>query len=96
MGLVKAERDGDILIEVNDAVRETLIASMDRDELVDAVEGLDTDEIADLAHDLPRDVVDEFKSLSIEEREQLRAAMSYPDDSVGALMDFEMITCART
>jgi magnesium transporter len=37
---VKADRDGEILIEVNDAVRETLIASMNRDELVDAVESL--------------------------------------------------------
>src|SRR5512134_1604858 len=27
---VKADRDGEILMEVNDAVRETLIASMDR------------------------------------------------------------------
>jgi magnesium transporter len=34
--LVKAERDGEILVEVSDSVRETLIASMDRDELVAA------------------------------------------------------------
>ncbi len=90
---VKADRDGEILIEVNDAVRETLIASMDREELVDAVESLETDEIAALAHDLPADVVDEVREgLTSEERAQLRAAMSYPEDSVGALMDFEMIT----
>src|SRR4029453_10500599 len=50
---VKADRDGEILIEVSDAVRETLIASMDRKELVDAVESLETDEIAAIAHDLP-------------------------------------------
>jgi magnesium transporter len=34
--LIKAERDGEILVEVTDSVRETLIASMDRDELVAA------------------------------------------------------------
>ncbi len=91
--LVKAERDGDILLEVSDAVRETLIQSMDRDELVDAVESLDTDEIAALAPDLPSDVVDEVRrQLKPEEREQLRAAMSYPENSVGARMDFEPIT----
>jgi magnesium transporter len=90
---VKADRDGEILIEANDAVRETLIASMDRDELVDAVESLETDEIAALAPDLPADVVDEVREgLTAEERAQLRAAMSYPEGSVGALMDFEMIT----
>src|SRR5687767_6164733 len=90
--LVKAERDGEILLEVSDAVRESLIASMDEHELVAATEQLDTDEIADLAPDLPREVIqDVFKSLSIEEREQLRAAMSYDEDTVGALMDFDMV-----
>ena len=28
----------------------------------------------------------------MEEREKLRAAMSYPEDSVGALMDFDVVT----
>jgi len=90
--LVKAERDGEILLEVSDSVRETLIESMDREELVDAVESLDADEIADLAPDLPSDVVEEVRrQLTQEERDQLRAAMSYPEDSVGARMDFEMV-----
>ncbi len=90
---VKAERDGEILLEVSDAVRETLIASMDREELVDAVETLEADEIAALADDLPADVVEEVKQgLTTEERAQLRAAMSYPEDSVGARMDFEMVS----
>jgi magnesium transporter len=91
--LVKADRDGEILLEVTDSVRETLIASMNRAELVHAVEGLDADEVADLAPDLPRDVVEEVASgMSLEEREQLRAAMGYPEDAVGARMDFEMVT----
>ena len=91
--LVKAERDGEILLEVSDSVRETLIENMDAHELVAAAEQLDTDEIADLVPDLPQDVVDDvLHSLSVEEREQLRAAMSYPEDSVGALMDFDMIS----
>jgi magnesium transporter len=91
--LVRAERDGEILLEVSDSVRETLIASMDREELVDAVESLDADEIADLAPDLPTDVVEEVRQgLTVEEREQLRAAMSYPENCVGARMDFELVT----
>jgi len=90
--LVKAEHDGEILIEVSDAVRDSLIAAMSREELQEATEQLDTDEIADLAPDLPQHVIREvFKSLPIGEREQLRAAMSYPEDSVGALMDFNMV-----
>lgn len=91
--LVKAERDGEILLEVSDAVRESLIESMDPDSLRAAAEQLDADELADLAPDLPQAVMEAvYQGLDQEEREQLRAAMSYPDDSVGALMDFEMVT----
>ena len=78
---VQSESDGDILLEVNEGVRETLIEAMDRDELVAAVETLDTDQIADLVDDLPPDVMAEVQEgLSHEERAQLRAAMSYPED----------------
>ncbi|MBL8383769.1 MAG: magnesium transporter [Burkholderiales bacterium] len=88
-----AERDGEILVEVSDAVRESLIESMDRASLVAAAETLDADELADIADDLPAGVIEEVREgLTHEEREQLRAAMSYPDDAVGALMDFEMVT----
>jgi len=91
--LVKADRDGEILVEVSEAVRESLIASMDSRELVAAAETLEADELADIAGDLPQAVIEEVvRSLSTEEREQLRAALSYPEGSVGALMDFEHVT----
>ncbi len=91
--LVKAERDGEILLEVSDAVRESLIESMAPAELVAAAEQLDADELADLAPDLPTEVIDDvFRSLDTEEREQLRAAMSYTEGSVGALMDFDLVS----
>jgi magnesium transporter len=91
--LVRSEREGEILLELSDSVRESLIRTMDNQELFAAAENLDTNELAELAQDLPREVVEELASgLSLEEREQLRAAMSYPEDSVGARMDFEMVT----
>lgn len=91
--LVKSEVDGDVLVEVSDAVRETLIASMAREELVAAAEQLDADELADIADDLPEEVIEEVKEgLSVEEREDLQTALSYPEDSVGARMDFDTVT----
>ena len=91
--LVKADHDGEILLEVSDAVRESLIASMDSDELVAAAETLEADELADLAADLPPEVIQEVvQSLPAEERERLRSALSYAEGTVGALMDFEMVT----
>jgi magnesium transporter len=91
--LVKAERDGEILLEVSDAVRQTLIARMDSEELLAAAEQLDTDEMADLAPDLPRDVLQELlETLDSQNRARLQSAMGYPDDSVGSLMDFDIVT----
>jgi magnesium transporter len=91
--LVKADRDGEILLEVSDAVRETLLADMDDHEILAAAKELDADELADLAAELPRDVVHELmESLDLQQRERVRSALSYEDDQVGALMDFEMVT----
>ena len=91
--LVKAERDGEILLEVSDAVRESLIEAMDNRELVAAAAGLDTDEIADLAPDLPKDVVQELlKSLDEAKRAQVEISLAYDEDSVGARMDYDFVT----
>ncbi len=91
--LVKAERDGDILLEVSDAVRESLLADMDDDEILAAAKDMDADELADLALELPRDVVYELiEGLGAQDRERVRSALSYDEEQVGALMDFEMVT----
>src|SRR6185369_16805184 len=91
--LVKADREGEILLELSDAVRESLIATMDSTELVAAAETLEADQIADLAPDLPEQVVqDVIRALPQEERVLLRAALSYEEGTVGALMDFDQVT----
>src|ERR1051325_11730696 len=90
--LVKADRDGEILVEVSEAVRESLIEAMDSAELVAAAETLQADELADIAADLPPAVMEDVvQALPAEERERVRAALSYPEGSVGSLMDFDHV-----
>jgi magnesium transporter len=92
-GLVRSDRDGEILLEVSDGVRDTLIADMDSAEIVAAASNLDADEIADLAPDLPHEVVqDIIEAQGVDERAQLQSALSYPEGSVGALMDFDVVS----
>lgn len=92
-GLVRSDRDGEILLEVSDAVRDTLLEDMDSAEIVAATQNLDADEIADLAPDLPREVVqDIIESQDVEDRAQLQSALSYPEGTVGSLMDFEVVS----
>lgn len=89
---VNSKYDGDILLEVDDWVREDLISTMDREDILAATETMDADELADIAPDLPAEIVAEVqKGLTDEERSQLLAAMGYEDGTVGAIMDFEMV-----
>ena len=89
---VTADR-GEILLEVSDAVRESLLADMDNEEIVAATQDLDADEIADLAPDLPHEVVqDIIEAQDVEDRAELQTALSHPEGTVGALMDFEVVS----
>ena len=91
--LVKSANEGDILIAVSDSVRQTLIDDMDSTELLAAAQQLETDEIADIAPDLPEEVLkDLLENLDIQNRERLQSVLSYPEDSVGSIMEFEITT----
>jgi len=91
--LVKTEMDGQVLLDVSDSVRQTLISDMDAEELVTAAEQLDTDEIADLAPDLPEEVLQEvLESLNDQNRARLESVLAHEEDTVASLMDFAMVT----
>jgi len=91
--LVPSEEQGEVLVEVNDEVRSGLIDEMETHELVQATGGLDTDDLADLLHDLPGTVIHELlRSMDKQNRQRLEAALSYPEDTAGGLMDLDVVT----
>ncbi len=90
---IKSQHDGQVLLEVSDAVRQTLISGMAAEELATVAGKLNTDEIADLAADIPkRAMLKILRSLNSKERKHLNAILAYQENQVGALMDFGMIT----
>ena len=92
-GLVDPEDDGEVLVHVGDEVREGLIADMDPDELVAAVEDLDIDDLADLVEDLPDTVLDEvLKSMDRDNRERLEQVLSHGEGTAGRLMNPDVVT----
>ncbi len=92
-GLVDPEDDGEVLLHVGDEVREGLIADMDQDELVAAVEDLDIDDLADLVEDLPEAVMNEVvRSMDRDDRERLEQVLSYDEDTAGRLMNPDVVT----
>ncbi|WP_028310602.1 magnesium transporter [Derxia gummosa] len=96
-GLVAPEADaetlGEVLLEASEAVCESLVEALSHERLVQIAAALDADQLADLAPLLPQAVIDEVtQSLTTEEREDFRAALSFEEGSVGARMVFEMVT----
>jgi len=91
--LVPGKEQGEVLVEVNDEVRSGLIDEMETHELVQATGKLDTDDLADLLHDLPGAVIHELLlSMDKQNRQRLEAALSYPEDTAGGLMDLDVVT----
>ncbi|MDO9213572.1 MAG: magnesium transporter [Methylococcales bacterium] len=90
---IKTAHEGQVLLEVSDAVRQTLISGMEAEKLASVASQLNTDEIADIAADIPkRAMLKILRSLNSQERNELNAILAYPDNQIGALMDFGMIT----
>lgn len=90
---IKTDREGQVLLEVSDAVRQTLISEMEPEELASVASQLNTDEIADIAADIPkRAMLKILRSLNGKDRSDLNTILAYPENQVGALMDLGMIT----
>jgi len=91
--LTDPELEGDVLVEVNDEVRASLIRDTSPEDLVAAVDDLDLDDLADILDDLPDAVTSEvLHSLDRQDRERLDRVLSYPEDSAGGLMDPDVLT----
>jgi magnesium transporter len=91
--MVAPEDDGDVLVELNEDVRNSLISGMDSDELVAAAANLDLDDLADLLAELPEAVNRQvLRSLDLSDRLRLQAVLKYDVDSAGGLMDPDTVT----
>ena len=91
--LIDLEDNADILLYVNDDVRGQLIDEAANEELIAAARQLDTDDLADILVDLPEDVTESIlQSLDEQHRQRLEAALSYPHDTAGGLMNTDTIT----
>lgn len=91
--LVDPDFDGDVLLYVNEDLRESLIRGMEPNELVAAAEQLETDDLADIIQDLPEEVIEQvLQAMDHQDRLRLEAVLSYPDDTAGGLMNTDTVT----
>ena len=91
--LVDSEKEGEVLIQIGEELRSTLIRDMSLQDLISATEGMDVDDLADFIQSLPDRVTTQvLTSLDTQHRERLEAVLSYPEDSAGGLMNTDTIT----
>ena len=91
--LVDPDREGAVLLHLGEEVRSTLIKDMSLQDLINATEGMDTDDLADFVQSLPGRVTSlVLTSLDTQHRERLETVLSYPEDSAGGLMNTDTLT----
>lgn len=91
--LVRPERRGAVLLETSDAVRRNLIEDMPPGEIAASLHHLESDDIADLIGSLPEDIgAQVLERLDRADQVEVRSVLSYPDGTVGAMMDLDFLT----
>jgi magnesium transporter len=92
-GMVDDEVEGEVLLYLNDDLRDELLRDMAPSRILAALEGLETDDLADLVQDLPATITREvLNSLDEQRRERLETALAFPEDTAGGLMNTDMVT----
>ncbi len=90
--LVSNDKRGEVLLEASENVWGDLIDKMSDHELLDALQTLDIDEQVYLVQHLPRNLTGRLlATMPPEKRARVRQIMRYADNTVGAIMEFEVI-----
>ncbi|MGD8498435.1 MAG: magnesium transporter [Chromatiales bacterium] len=85
-------RRGDVLLELDDAVLEGMVAELPPEQLISTMQQLDADDLGYLGNHLPAEMFQHaLTALGSEERSWVHASIAYPEDSVGHLMSSEMV-----
>lgn len=91
--LTDPEDYGEILEELNEDVKDALVSKMAPEMLIEATEGMHSDDLAYVLRSLPDDVSREvLAQMDAAERQRVETAMSYPEDTAGGLMNTDVIT----
>ncbi len=84
--------DGDVLSEMNDHVREEMIDALTAAQVADIAAELDTDDAVAIIEDMDAgDQAAVLRALDPDDRAAIEAALAFPEESAGRLMQRELI-----
>jgi len=91
--LIDPEIEGEVLSELQDAVRAELLGNMHPYEVAKATRDLDADDVADIIQDLPEGLQDSvLLAMDAQYRQRLTSLLSYPEDTAGGLMNTDVVS----
>jgi len=84
---------GEVLVEIESPVQESILSELDTQVISEIVEELDSDDAADIVGDLPRERAREIiESVGEDVSRELQKLLPYPEDTAGGLMALEFIS----
>lgn len=86
------EFDGEILTELDEGIREEVIAALHPEVLSEAVRELETDDVVDLIEDMEAEQQEQIlDALEDVDRVAVEQSLTYPEETAGRLMQREMV-----
>lgn len=91
--LLDEEQAADVLVEIDEDVRDKFLASLSAKEIAESIENMDSDDATDLIQDLPEkkqeEVLSEIKDES--QSSDISDLLAYEEDSAGGIMAKEFV-----
>ena len=84
------ERAGDVLPELDDDFRATLLEEVHSSRLTQLIDELDTDDAADVLADLPEEVAQEILP-GLEDKLEVQELLTYDEETAGGIMGTEFV-----
>ena len=90
--LVWADIDQEILVEVEEGVRDEILSFLAPEKLAEAIKDLDSDDVVYLLEDLEEDTQRQvLEAMEPADRAAVTKSLAYPEDTAGRLMQSEVV-----
>lgn len=90
--LLPTETAGEVIVELDESLRERLLEQTDAEKISDIVDELDVDDATDIVAELPDNIAEQvLENIDPEYSDDVKELLKYPDDSAGGIMNSDFI-----
>jgi len=92
-GLLDADTAANVVVELDDVTRNTLVTTMKEERITELVDEMDSDDAADFVSELPDDLVEKvLNAIEKEDSDEVKELLQHEEDSAGGIMALEFIS----